>query len=339
MSAERGLPHRRIVFDSHAHGTQLLPRPVAALNRLLRPGQPRDTGFGTLRTTEVDGIVVSAVGDKLVTQFRWPASAWRAVLDQFAMIRREAKAGGCALVATSAEIMLAMEHRRTAVVLGLEGADTLAGDLRRLNVLHDLGVRVVGVMHFSDNPFGTICMGFTGATSGTEVAAGRKRGLTELGGELVDNLNAKDMLIDVSHADEETVLGMCERSSRPVISSHTGARALDDFPRYLSDRAMVAIAATGGVVGLWPYRGQGHGMETFDHFASHARHIASLVGVAHVAIGTDMNGVPGLTKGYEGPQHISRLVDALEHGGFSDADIDAIMGGNVMRLLTRHDRR
>ena len=335
MSDESDLSRRRIVFDSHAHGRHLLPGPITAMHRKLRPGQPHDIGFGTLRSTEVDGIVAAAVGDKLVTRFQWPLSAWKAVLRQFTVIRREATAGGCVLATTSAEIRLARERRRTAIVLGLEGADALAGDLRRLDVLHDLGVRVVGVMHYSDSPFGTICMSFNGSASGIEVRAGRKRGLTELGEELVDRLDANDMLIDVSHADEETVIGICDRSRRPVIGSHTGARALDDFPRYLSDRSITAIAATGGVIGLWPYRAheRGSGMEPLDDFASHGRHIANLVGAEHLAIGTDMNGVPSLIEGYEGPQHVSRLVDALERTGFTSEDIDGIMGGNVLRLL------
>lgn len=335
MSGESDLSQGRIVFDAHAHGIHLLPRPVSAMNRKFRPGQPRDVGFGALRSTEIDGIVAAAVGDKLVTQFRWPASAWKAVLKQFAVIRQEAKAGGCVLATTSAEIRVAKERRRTAIVLGLEGADTLAGDLRRLDVLRELGVRIVGVMHYSDSPFGTICMSFSGGASGIEVRSGRNRGLTELGGELVDRLNANEMLIDVSHADEETVLGICNRSSRPVISSHTGARALADFPRYLSDRSITAIAGTGGVIGLWPYRaqGRGHGMETLDDFASHARHIADLVGVERLAIGTDMNGVPSLIEGYEGPQHVSRLADALDRTGFTSEDIDGILGGNVLQLL------
>jgi microsomal dipeptidase-like Zn-dependent dipeptidase len=305
------------------------------LHRRLRPGQPRDIGFGALRSTEVDGMVAAAVGDKLVTQFRWPASAWNAVLKQFAVIRQEAKAGGCVIVTTAAEIRVAKSQRRTAIVLGIEGADTLASNLRRLDVLRDLGVRIVGVMHYADSPFGTICMGFNGSASGIEVRAGRNRGLTQLGGELVDRLNANEMLIDVSHADEETVLGICDRSSRPVISSHTGARALDDFPRYLSDRSIRAIAGTGGVVGLWPYRAHGHGqaMETLDDFAAHARHIATLVGAEHLAIGTDMNGVPSLIEGYEGPQHVSRLADALERTGFTNQGIDGILGGNVLQLL------
>ncbi|HEU4807538.1 MAG TPA: membrane dipeptidase [Homoserinimonas sp.] len=322
-----------MIVDSHAHGMHLLPGPFKVEHRRRHPEQPHDVSLSALRPAGVDAIVAAAVGDKLVTQFHWPASAWGAVLKQLKVIRREARAGGCELALTSTDIAAAAERGRTAIVLGIEGADTLADDFGRLGVLHDLGVRVIGVMHYSDNQFGTICMNFTGGSSGSEVEAGRKRGLTELGGQLVDELNAKGMLIDVAHSDEETVDGICERTSRPVISSHTGAKALDDFPRYLSDRSITAIAATGGVIGLWPYRGHGHGMETFDDFARHAKHIADLVDPRHLCLGTDMNGVPSLIDGYEGPQHIPHLIDALERIGFTSRDIDGIMGGNIMRLL------
>lgn len=322
-----------MIVDSHAHGTHLVPGPIKAVHRMRHPKQPRDVSLSALRPSGVDAIVVTAVGDELVTQFHRPSSAWDAVLKQLRMIRREATAGGCELALTAADIASAGENGRTAVVLGLEGADTLADDLGRLDVLHDLGVRVVGIMHYADSPFGTICMNFTGGSAGAEVEAGRVRGLTGLGGQLVDELGAKGMLIDVAHSDEETIAGICERTSRPVISSHTGAKALDDFPRYLSDRSITAIAATGGVIGLWPYRGDGHGMETFDDFGRHASHIAELVGPEHLCLGTDMNGVPSLIHGYEGPQHIPNLIEALERIGFTSTDIDGIMGGNVLRML------
>jgi membrane dipeptidase len=321
----------QLVIDTHAHGSHLLPGPFNAIHHLIAPSWPTDVGFGALRASGVDALVATAVGDRLVTRFAWPVSPWRAVLRQLELIRSEAIASGCELVTTRAEIEAAVDRGRTAVILGIEGGDTLAEDLGRVDVIYDLGVRVLGIMHFSDNPFGTICMNFRGADAGEEVAAGRARGLTELGGRLVDELNNRGILIDVAHADPQTIAGICARSTRPVIASHTGARALADFPRYLPDATLTTIAATGGVIGLLLYRG--HGMETPDDFARHAVHIADLVGPEHLCIGTDMNGVPALLEGYEGPQSIPLLIDALDRAGFSAADIAGVLGGNVARLL------
>ena len=106
------------------------------------------------------------------------------------------------------------------------------------------------------------------------------------------------------------------------MSSHTGAAALNQFPRYLADHDIQTIAATGGLIGLRPYNQPGRGVSTLDELARHAEHIANLVGVDHQCVGTDMNGVPGLVKGYHGPRDMPRLLDALERVGFSDIEID-----------------
>ena len=106
------------------------------------------------------------------------------------------------------------------------------------------------------------------------------------------------------------------------MSSHTGAAALNQFPRYLADHDIQTIAATGGLIGLRPYNHPGRGVSTLDELARHVEHIANLVGVDHQCVGTDMNGVPGLVKGYHGPRDTPRLLDALERVGFSDIEID-----------------
>ncbi|WP_162891169.1 dipeptidase [Aeromicrobium sp. A1-2] len=323
---------RRLVVDAHAHGTKLLPRPVKSLHRRLTRDQPAEVDFGQLAAAGVDVLVAAAVGDGLVTRFRRPLTPWRAVVRQLEQIKAEASAGGCGLLLTREELRSAGSGQ-PAIILGLEGADPVGDDLSRVEELGALGVRVVGIMHYADNKLGTICMNFRGGESGHEVAAGRSRGLTALGRECVGELNARGMLIDVAHADAETIDGICEYSDAPVISSHTGARALDDFGRYLPDHSIRSIADTGGMIGLWPYRGPEHGMPTFDDFARHAEHIANIVGPERLCIGTDMNGVTSLIEGYDGPHDIGKLWDALTRIGFSSTDIDGISGTNVAQLL------
>jgi membrane dipeptidase len=119
-------------------------------------------------------------------------------------------------------------------------------------------------------------------------------------------------------------------ASAPVVSSHSGARALQDFPRYLADDELRAIASTGGVVGLWPYRARRFGVRTVSDLVAHARHIAETVGTEHLAVGTDMNGVPGVMAGFGGEI-------ALLGGGFDDQEVEGILGGNALRVLRRVD--
>ena len=146
-------------------------------------------------------------------------------------------------------------------------------------------------------------------------------------------MNARGILIDVAHADRATTLAVCERTTAPVICSHTGARSLHDFPRYLSDDEVRAISATGGLVGLWPFRHKGKGITDPDDFARHADHLACTAGPDHMCIGTDMNGVPGLMAGYHGERDFPTPTQALRRTGLGNAETAGIAGGNMARLL------
>jgi microsomal dipeptidase-like Zn-dependent dipeptidase len=117
---------------------------------------------------------------------------------------------------------------------------------------------------------------------------------------VVAEMNALGIVIDVAHAGRATTLAVCERIAAPVICSHTSARLLHDFPRFLSDDELGAIIATDGLVGLWPFRHNGKGIAEPDDFTRHADHLGRTAGPDHVCIGTDMNGVPGLMAGYRG---------------------------------------
>jgi microsomal dipeptidase-like Zn-dependent dipeptidase len=324
---------RRYIIDAHAHGTHLLPALVRAAYRMTSRGQPPDTDLDDLAPAGVDGLVAAAVGDPLVTRWRWPRSPWQALVGQLHRLRRDAVEAGCQLATSAADIAAASAGGGPAVFLGIEGADPIAEDLSRVDQLYDLGVRVIGPVHFADNAFGTISMSWNGSPIGKEVAGGRPPGLTPLGQELVAELNSRDILIDLAHADSATVTGVCEHTRRPVISSHTGAAAVTEFPRYLPDHDIRAIAATDGLIGLWPYSQPGRGVRTLDELARHADHIANLVGVEHLCLGTDMNGVPGLVEGYRGPHDLPRLLQALHRVGLSGTEIDPISGSNIARLL------
>jgi membrane dipeptidase len=138
------------------------------------------------------------------------------------------------------------------------------------------------------------------------------------------------MVVDVSHADRQTVFDVVAESTRPIISSHTGVRARGDFARFLGDDEITAIAGTGGVIGLWPYRHRGRGVDDMADLIGHARYVADLVGPQHLCIGTDMNGVPGLMAGYRGEVDLPRITDALL-GAFDEGDVRGILGQNFLR--------
>jgi microsomal dipeptidase-like Zn-dependent dipeptidase len=137
----------------------------------------------------------------------------------------------------------------------------------------------------------------------------------------------------VSHSDKATLLDIAKRTRLPVVASHAGARAVEDFGRLLDDSEIAAIAGTGGLVGLWPYHYGGHGPIDLDALMRHARHIADLVGAEHLCLGTDINGVPGMLTGFRGENDVRLIVAYLKSAGFGQEDLEGIMGGNFMRVF------
>jgi membrane dipeptidase len=240
-------------------------------------------------------------------------------------------------VRTTAEIRNAAAENALAVLLGLEGADCIGTDLGLLSQLAADGARVIVPVHLGDNQIGTTCLPWQKYVGPLPVRR-RDVGLTTFGVEMVKAMNDLGVVIDGSHADEPTLGGMVEHSSAPVICSHAGARAVSSFDRYLSDDAIRAVAGTGGVIGLWPYFMRSNGTPTLDAVADHARHIADLVGPEHVCLGTDMNGVPGLAEGYRSEKDVPLIAKQLSTAGFSDAEVDGIMGENFLRVLEAVNR-
>jgi membrane dipeptidase len=216
-------------------------------------------------------------------------------------------------------------------VLGVEGGDCIGEDLSRLSTLHQEGVRVFQPMHYSKNQIGSISYGWGGRI----VPAEEQTGLSSFGRKLLSEAERLHLIVDLAHADERTTLDAASRAEAPLICSHTGPRALQDFPRYLSDEALKAVAGTGGIIGLWPFLHKGRGVKDLDEFILYAKYIADLLGVEHLSLGTDINGVPGNMRGYKNLNDSAVLIQALETGGFNDEEIRLIAGGNFLSLFDR----
>jgi microsomal dipeptidase-like Zn-dependent dipeptidase len=196
-------------------------------------------------------------------------------------------------------------------------------------------VRVIVLVHLRDNVLGTTCLPWQQYAGPLPVRRRASPGLSPAGKRVVERMNRLGVLVDVAHADRATLLGAVDVATAPVVSSHSGARALQDFARYLADDELRAIASTGGVVGLWPYRARRVGVRTLGDLVAHARHIAGTIGPEHVAIGTDMNGVPGVMAGYGGEADLPKLTAALLDGGFDAAEVEGILGANALRVLAQ----
>src|SRR5690606_24391530 len=202
-------------------------------------------------------------------------------------------------------------------LLATEGLQPIEGKLENIDVLYDAGFRIAGLTHFFDNEVG-------GSAHGLE-----KGGLTPLGRQVITRLEEKSMLVDLAHASRPLIDDVLAMATRPVLVSHTGVEGTCPGTRNLSDRHLQAIAATGGVIGIG-YWSTAVCDTSVAAIVKAIRYSADLIGVEHIALGSDFNGT--VHTPFDASQ-LAALTEGLLGAGFSQADIAAIMGGNVRRLL------
>ena len=264
----------------------------------------------------------------LVFAGRWPTRAWGSLLERALYQARKlddaaSRSGGrLSVIRTAGDLAGFLERRGreprlVAGLLGVEGAYALEGDARNVDVLFDAGFRMMAPTHFHDNEWGGSAHGL------------RKTGLTERGREMLRRMEARGMLVDLAHASAATIDDVAAVSTRPLVVSHTGVSGTCPGPRNLSDEQLRKIAATGGVVGIGYWEAATCGTDA-RAVARAVRHAAGVMGVGHVALGSDFDGTvmtPFDTTG------VVEITDALLAEGFAEEEVRAVMGGNVFRLL------
>lgn len=203
-------------------------------------------------------------------------------------------------------------------MLSIEGLHNLEGDPANLARLYDAGFRMAGLTHFFDNDL-------AGSMHGTQ-----KGGLTDKGRAVVRRMEEMGMVVDIAHCSPACVADIIAIARRPVVSSHGGVQATCGVNRNLSDEQIRGVAATGGIIGVgyWP----GAVCDTSPRStASAMRHIRDLVGIEHVALGSDFDG--SVTTRFD-TSELSQVTQALMDEGFSEDEIRAAMGGNALRVLS-----
>lgn len=257
------------------------------------------------------------------------------------------------IVTSVEEIKGASDDGVLGIIIGTQDATFLDHDVQLLRIMQRIGMRIVQPTYNDQNRFG----------SGALV--GGRSGLTETGREWVSLMNELRMLTDLSHVGYQTARDVMEASTRPVVFSHSNARVLCDSPRNIPDDLIRAAAKTGGTVGitLWPPLLGIETRPTLEDFCNHVDHMVNLIGIDHVAFGSDLSeqtkteemwlslygpdpiwpsvtGIVGdwytyeqrATDGYESMAQTGRLLSALSARGYSDGDVEKIMSGNLLRV-------
>jgi membrane dipeptidase len=258
------------------------------------------------------------------------------------------------LVRTAADIVKAKREKKFGWLWGTQDSSMVSPDLDRLAQLKKDGVMTVQLTYNNGN------------LAGDGSLEPRDGGLTKLGKATIERIEAEKLLLDLAHGGARTMAEAAAFAKRPLVISHTGARALTDHPRNTADETIKAVADKGGVVGVYfmPFLTLDSHPKGED-LLRHVEHIAKVAGEDHVGIGTD-NGVlpttldeetkrklkewqeqrikqgiaaPGeavgvypLVEDYNSVDRYKRFAADLQKRGWSEARLDKLMGGNFLRV-------
>jgi len=210
------------------------------------------------------------------------------------------------------------------IMLGIENGIALDGRLENLQHFADRGIVYITLCHNGDNE---IC---DSASKSNQTHGG----VSAFGEQVIKEMNRLGILVDMSHAGEKSFYDALDISKKPIVCSHSSARALCDHPRNLTDDQMRALAAKGGVAQTTIYNGflRKDGEATILDVIAHLEHAIQVMGIDHVGLGTDFDGDGGV-RGLADSSELIHFTRQLLARRYSDEDIQKIWGGNFLRVM------
>jgi microsomal dipeptidase-like Zn-dependent dipeptidase len=205
-------------------------------------------------------------------------------------------------------------------LIGTEGSHALDVNIENVDRLYAAGFRMMSLQHFFDNALG-------GSLHGES-----NQGLTSFGEQAVDRMIALGIMIDVAHSSEAVVQDLLARHPVPLIVSHTGFQGHCASPRNISDDTMELITNAGGLIGVGFWDGATCGSDV-DSIVGAIRYGIDRFGLEHIALGSDWDGA--ISAPFDAA-NIAQLTQGLLDAEFSEAEIRAVMGGNMVRFLKTH---
>jgi membrane dipeptidase len=365
LSEARTLLSRAPVFDGHNDLPWELRRLTGGDLLAMDPG-------GSLRGkthTDLERLRAGGVGAQFWSVYA-PSTlsepeALAVTLEQIDLVLRmvEGHPQELVLATTAGECAEAVARGRIASLLGAEGGHCIASSLANLRTLHRLGVRYLTLTHNHSTAW---------ADSATD--SPRAGGLNDFGRQVIAEMNRIGMIVDLSHVAVTTMHAALDATSRPVLFSHSSARALVDHPRNVPDEVLRRLPDNGGVcqVAFVPafvsvacnawleevraaMRDRGldpRNVEAREHFsapfavehprprarlsdvANHVEHVREVVGVDHVGLGGDFDGTDDLPEGLEDVSAYPHLIAELASRGWTDMELAKLTWGNVLRVVT-----
>ena len=367
--------HRRaIVVDTHADTTQRLVDEGVDLDQRLAGGH-----LDAVRAKEggLDAQFFSIWVEPELFGLGGPRAMKRADLQIEAVRALATKHPETwELAMTAADVRRIASAGKIAALMGLEGGYAIDEKIDNVGRYYQMGVRYM-------SPAWSVSTSWAGS-SGDEV--GKTRGLNEFGKRVILEMNRLGMMVDVSHLSDPAFWDIVKTSTKPVIATHSGCRAIANVPRNLTDDMILALAKTGGVVNVifypehiepgWSQKKKKVDAEiaslvqrasdeekgdavhkklardrvrrevylkrlppvTVARIVDHIDHIVTLVGIDHVGIGSDFDGVQAVPVDLKSVADLPNLTKELLRRGYSESDIDKILGGNMLRVMEEVER-
>jgi membrane dipeptidase len=250
------------------------------------------------------------------------------------------------------DILNAFKDKKKGIIINLQNIEPIGSNLDLIEIFYMMGIRIMQLTLNTKNLIGTGCL------------MKRDRGLTDFGKQVIEKMNQKGIIIDVSHCGAQTSIDAVEYSNSPIMATHTSSKALYDHPRAKDDELLKAIAEKKGYVGILTIQGfiSNKIVPTIEDWLEHIDYIVNLIGVDNVGIGTDFYGhsIPDtlaikldqfLSKLGMGPEHgglfqykmkdfddyikFPNLIKGLIDKGYSTQDVRKIAGENFLRVFRK----
>jgi len=317
----------------------------------------REAGLTDINRLRQGGVGAVFFAAYVAPEYAKDKTAAHRALDMIDTVRHDIVAehpSDFVFATSAAEIEAAHRQGKIAALIGIEGGHAIEDDPRLLRDFYALGVRYMTLTHTNTNSW---------ADSSGDVrdrAVKHHDGLTDLGREIIAEMNRLGMMVDISHVADKTFWDALAASKAPLIASHSSCRALANVPRNMTDEMIVALAKKGGVVQINfncgflsqksadAYEAQRRkgvkesGMKeypaTLADVVDHIDHVVKIAGIGAVRIGSDFDGVTCTPAGLDDVSKFPNLTRALLEKGYTPEEIRKIYGGNTLRLMRAVER-
>jgi len=238
------------------------------------------------------------------------------------------------LALTSADVKKIHRSGKKVAMIGIENSYPIGLDIKNVEKFYDMGARYMSLSH---NGHSQLSDSNTGESDGVYL----HNGLSELGIEVIKEMNRLGIMIDVSHPSKEAIRQMIEISKAPVIASHSSARTLCNHSRNLDDEQLGWIKENGGVVQTVAFKSylnseksklSSNNKVDVSDFVDHIDYLVKKIGINHVGISSDFDGGGGI-EGWKDASETFNVTLELVERGYTEAEIEKIWSGNLLRVL------